>query len=289
MNKLWALIGAVLIILAGVWHLWIGERWTRRIPSGWQWTASFIGVIGYADPQTGKFPEKDSSATYERSIKIASSSPTSVTLVDAYTVRNFVSGKVEWDYISQVDVDPQTGAHLDQQEQRGDYYIFPRQVEKKTYRISMNYLKRIPLSFEREEEIEGLLTYRFGYRGRAEYTESYAGTPEYPGTKVGPGQEIRCLDDQFTIVMWVEPTSGELVKLEEGCYSGDYIYDVATNQPVAAVMRWGGVTEGNDVVSRAERIRQERRAYLAARCFPLVLLLSGLLTLGGGLVRRHRL
>lgn len=105
-------------------------------------------------------------------------------------------------------VDPQTGAHL-QKEYLGDYYIFPRFVEKKTYKFRNNYVKGVPLEFKREEEVAGVQTYLFAYQGYGEYTESYAGTDEYPGIKIPPGQEIRCDDDQFSFKAWVEPVTGE--------------------------------------------------------------------------------
>src|SRR5205807_2643061 len=241
-----------------------------------------------ADPHTGQFPPKDQSGMYTRSLTVAAhrDDSTTVLLVDRYTVYDFMTDTITWEYITQAPVDPQTGAHL-HEAYRGEYVVFPRQVHKQPYTLRTNYLKGLLLSFEREEVIEGLRTYLFTYTGRAEYTESYAGTAAFPGVTVAPGQDIRCRDDQFRLKMWVEPVTGELAKLEERCFSGDAIYDRATETPVTLLQRWGGVTAGDDVLLRVQHIQQERRHYLwAARYVPLVLVCGGLLACGGGFPRR---
>jgi len=178
-------------------------------------------------------------------------------------------------------VDPKTGAWVEGPF-RGDIVVFPRNVERRTYRMRGNYLKGVPLAFTRVEEIEGIETYRFAYRGPAEYTESYMGSPKFPGIPIPAGQVIRCSDDQFYFRLWVEPKTGNQVKIEEGCPSGDYFYDVATGKKLAAVDRFSGVTTGDDLAERALEVRSARRKYLwASTYFPLVLLAAaaGLLIL----------
>ena len=76
------------------------------------------------------------------------------------------------------------------------------------------------------------------------------------------------------------------MKLEEGCPSGDYVYDVATNERRQAVDRWRGVTDGDAVIQRIAEVRRRRWRYLwAARYLPLTFLAAGAVLLGLG-VRR---
>ena len=282
--------GFALLAVAGIWQLAITTRWARRISPGWNWQSRFIGILSNADPQTGKLPEKDPPGIYEKSIVIVPETlrSDSVELLDTYTVRDWLTGVVTWQYVVQARVNPMNARHLTP-EYQNDYVVFPRNVQKQTYRLRFNYVKGIPLSFQREENLLGLNTYVFGYKGYGEYTEAYAGTKEYPGIKVPPGQEIRCADDQFVLRMWIEPLTGETVKIEESCYSNDYLVDVASGKRLAAIDKWGGVVTGSDVRAAVERTQAIRRKYLLmTRYLPIGLLTGGLLMLGAAIVVRKR-
>jgi hypothetical protein len=144
------------------------------------------------------------------------------------------------------------------------------------------------LQFEREETLEGVFTYLFAYKGRADYGDSYDGTANYPGVKTAPGQAILCADEQFVYRLWVEPVSGEILKLEESCLSGDYLYDLATGKQIAPVLRWAGVTAGETVVQRAGFIRGEKtKLILITRAVPAGLFLTGIFCLAMGLMWRR--
>ncbi|MCA1592010.1 MAG: DUF3068 domain-containing protein [Acidobacteria bacterium] len=262
-KKVFMAAGLMLFGLTAVWQFTLVPRLTERIPAGWQWESNYIGYQTYADPQTGQIPEKDVTGTYTHTVATVADTRRSgsVELYDRYVIHDITSGQVTYEYNYRAPVDPRTGAHL-KEEYRGDYFLFPRNVERKTYNLRFSYLKGIPVTFQREEEVEGLNTYLFTYHGRGEYTESYAGTEMYPGTKVEPGQEIKCDDDQFVFKVWVEPLTGEMIKIEESCYSNDYIYDIATGKQLAALDRWGGQTAGDDVVSRVETAERGRSKIL---------------------------
>jgi len=229
-KKLLIGVGLISLGLATFWPYGLAPRWTQRIPPGWTWKSDYIGVLTYADPKTGKLPEKDLTSPYRRTARVISEAdrPRAVVVEDAYVVLDPANpNRKTWEYIYHATVNPKTGAHL-APEYQGQYYVFPRQVEKKTYLLRASYLKGIPLSFQREEQVAGLKTYLFTYAGPAEYTEAYAGTADFPGIAVKAGQEIRCADEQFVYKIWVEPVSGEALKIEESCLSGDAVYEAAT-------------------------------------------------------------
>jgi signal transduction histidine kinase/CheY-like chemotaxis protein len=278
-KKIFIAAGLALLSFTAVWQFALAPRWTQRIPSGWSWKTDYIGFQTYPDPQTGQIPEKDVSTTYSQSISIVPNSeqPGLVKLDSDYLIHDITSGQVSWQYEYFAAVNPQTGEHL-KQEYRGDYFVFPRNVEKKIYSLRFSYLKGVPVAFQKEVDVEGLNTYLFAYRGRGEYTESYAGTEQYLGTKVKPGQEIKCADDQYIFKIWVEPLTGATIKIEESCHSSDYVYDVATSAQLQAVSRWDGVTAGDDVITQVKSAGVERARLLwINRYLPSMFLLAGLL------------
>jgi len=278
------LMGLVLVGLAPVWRFVLAPRWSERIPPGWSWRSTFTGTNGSPDPKTGKFPEVDATQIYERGIHEVSGRGANglVELEDFVYMRDPATGKKTWEYMSRWVVDPRTGRHA-KKEYSDQIYVFPRSVEKRTYKFRFNYVEGLPMAFQGEAEIEGLQTYLFTYKGRAEYTESYQGTKDYPGVPVKPGQEIRCADDHFILRIWVEPVTGEILKLEERCDSGDYIYDIASGKAVTSVLRWTGLSDGDDVIQRAEWIRARRRSLQWNTWYgPLALLGSGVLLMAAG-------
>lgn len=285
-KKIFITLGLLLISFAAIWQFVLAPRWTQRIRSGWTWEATYIGTQVYADSQTGLMPETDVTSIYKNSISIVpgSEKPDSVELLSRYVATDIDNGKVIFEYGFSAPVNPQTGEHL-KEEYRGDYFVFPKNVEKKTYNLRFFYLKGLPVSFQKEVEVEGLDTYLFSYRGRAEYTEAFAGTEEFPGIKVKAGQEIKCADDQFVFKAWIEPLTGSIIKIKESCYSGSYIYDLATGKQLQAIDRWGGETAGDDVVKRAEQAVQERSNQLWVNYYiPSILLFAGLLCFGSVLI-----
>jgi PAS domain S-box-containing protein len=277
-KKILVAVGLALLGFTAVWQFALAPRWTQRIPTGWSWKTDYIGFQTFPDPQTGQIPDKDVSTIYSQSISIVpnSAQPGSVELDSEYAINDITSGQVSWEYKYFAPVNPQTGEHL-KPEYRGDYFVFPRNVEKKIYRLRFTYLKGVPVAFQKEVDVEGLNTYLFAYRGRGEYTESYVGTDQSVGIKVKPGQEVKCADDQFIFKIWVEPLTGATVKIEESCHSGDYVYDVATGAQREAVDRWGGVTAGDDVINQVKSAGAERARLLwLTRYLPSMFLLAGL-------------
>ena len=269
--------GVALLACAVVWQFVLARRWTQRLPRGWTTRSHYVGTATYPDSHTGRLPEGGELAQYERAQRVSSDAgrPRWVEFEDRYSVRDPTTGHVVFDYTTRDTLDPQTGAHANQRH-RGDVALFPRHVERRTYRFRSNYVTGIPLTFEREDVVEGLPTYLFSYRGRLETTASYTGsTGDLGGLRAAPGQEVRCLDDQFYYRIWVEPTTGEQVKLEEGCPSGDYLHDVVSGRPVAALSRWTGVTAGDALIERVAEVRRLRRGYLWASRYLALLLLGG--------------
>jgi hypothetical protein len=270
--------GMGLLVLAGIWQFGLSSRWTQRVPPGWSTNFQYVGAANAADPRTGTFRGSGEVEHYDRAQRVISESgrPDWIELEERYTVGDPVTGKPVFEYVTRDTVDPRTGAHADTRH-RGEIALFPREVEPHTYGLRSNYVEGIALTFERRDVLEGLPTFVFSYRGPLDQTDVYANSGgALGGLRVASGQVIRCLDDQFYYRIWVEPATGEQIKLEEGCPSGDYIHDSASGRPVAAIAQWTGVTAGDDLTSRILEIRAERWKYLwASRYIGLTLVLAG--------------
>lgn len=280
--------GFVTAALGVAWRFWLSVPFTIRVPRDFNVVTTYFGTQTNADPGTGLIPDRDELGTYERRLRVidAHDWPQSVVLADDYRVRDLRTGEILFEYLTRERVDPRTGASY-AGPHKGEIVLFPRNVGKLGYVMRANYVKSIPLAFTGVDEIDGLETYVFSYRGHGEYTQAFGGNEEFPGVAVKPGQEIHCADDQFYYRIWVEPTTGEQVRIEEGCPSNDYIYETATNRKLAAVDRWSGATSAADVARKVPAIYRRRRLYLlASRYIPATLFAASLLLLARGLIPR---
>jgi hypothetical protein len=270
--------GVTLMAAAAAWQFALARHWTQRIPPGWSTTIHYFGTATSPDPRTGQLPAGATLENYERTQRLTSEAerPGRVELEEQFVARDPASGRTVFAYTTRDTVDPRSGAHADARH-LGEIILFPRHVQPMTYRLHSNYINGIPLTFQRVEVLEGLRTYLFTYHGRLEQTAAYANsTGDLGGLPVRAHQEVHCLDDQFYYRTWVEPITGEQVKVEEGCPSGDYLFDSSSARPVMALARWTGVTAGDDLIARVSEIRRRRWQYmLASRYLGLALLVGG--------------
>jgi hypothetical protein len=277
-----------LVALALLWHFSLDSHWTMRVPPNAVFTSKYVGTQTNADPKTGKIPELDVLSAYDRIIRVVGTTdwPRSVVLRDQYTARDLQTRAINFEYITDERVDPQTGAWADGPH-KGEIVLFPRNVQKRTYTLRSNYVAGVPLKFGGVGHIGGLEVYLFSYQGPIDLTAAYIGTPQSPGMKLLAGQEIHCADEQFYYRTWIEPRTGSEVKVEEGCPSGDFIYDKVTGRKVAAVDRWNGVTTGASLASRITEVYNARRTYMwAALYLPVILLIGSVGMLAVGHSRR---
>ena len=278
MRRRYIVAAIVLGVLAAVWQFGLGLRWTRRLSRDAVFSTTYVGTQTNANPTTGVVPKEDDLSSYERSLRVTGAAdwPRSVVLEDKYTVRDTRSGAVVYEYATNERVDPRTGAWADGP-RKGDIVVFPRNVQKRTYTLGGNYVAGVPLKFAGAADVGGIDTYLFSYRGPLDLTAAFAGTAQFPGVQVLAGQEIRCADDQFYFRIWVEPLTGEQVKVEEGCLSGDFIYDKLTGKQLAAVDRWNGETTGAGLSARITEVFNARRRYTWAAIYIPGILVAGCL------------
>ena len=287
MKRSWIVASVAFALLAAGWHFGLGRRWTMRLSRDADFSTKYVGTQTNADHVTGLVPKEDALSRYDRAIRVvdAAAWPRSVVVLDSYLARDTQTGAVLYEYVTNERVDPRTGAWADGPH-KGDIVVFPRNVEKRIYTMRSNYMAGVPLAFSGEGKVGGLDTYVFSYHGPLDFTASFAGTAQYPGVTVPAGQEIRCADDQFYYRIWVDPLTGEQVKVEEGCLAGDFIYDKASGRKIAAVDRWNGETSGADLAARVTAVYDARRTYVWALLYvPGILVAASLACLAYGVWR----
>jgi len=288
MRRPYIVAAIALTALAAIWNFSLAPGWTRRVPRNAVFDAQYVGTHTNADPQTGIVLVHDALSTYERLVvaKDASDWPRSLILEDKYSVRNIETGLVDFEYIATEQIDPETGAWAEGPH-KGEIVFFPRNVQQRNYTMRSSYLPGLLLKFSGVREIGGLETYLFSYKGPIEYAAVYGGTAETPGVKLLPGQDIRCADDNFYYRIWIEPRTGIQVQVEEGCLSGDFVYDKATGNKISAIDRWNGVSAGSHLSSAITEIYSDRLMYLSALYLPELLLMGSLAVLAMGRLRRN--
>jgi hypothetical protein len=288
MKRSWIVASVAFALLAAVWHFGLGRRWTVRLSRNASFATKYVGTQTNADGVTGVVPNEDALSRYDRTIRVVDAAewPQSVVVLDSYRARDTQTGAVLFEYLTHERVDPRTGAFSNGPHE-GDIVVFPRNVEKRSYTMRSNYLAGVPLAYSGEGDVGGLNTYVFSYRGPLDLTAAFAGTAQYPGVAIQAGQEIRCADDQFYYRVWVDPLTGEQAKVEEGCLSGDYIYDKVSGRKLAAVDRWNGETSGADLAARVTEVYDARRTYAWASLYiPGILAAACAACIGAGFWRR---
>jgi hypothetical protein len=293
MRRRWQeyVLGALAAICAGAAaysSYVLSPRLLERVTDDWSWRSNFVGHSREPDPNGSGFgPSTVSHYIREMKVEGAGPMPNTVRIIDDYTLIDATTGMTIWRYTTHPLVDRKTGARAEL-EYRGEFFLFPPNVQRTVYVLRQSYLDGYPLHFLKEETIEGLKVYIFEYIGDAEYTRSYVGSGDYPGVKVEPGQEIKCADDVFYIRIWVEPFTGSTLKIAEGCESGDYVFDMATGARLKPVLVWWGETEGPDVLRHVERARNRRLRIIAG--LYLTPVLAGLAFIFGtaALIRRRK-
>jgi hypothetical protein len=271
------IIGVVALAAAAFVRLALYPQYAQRIPPGWSWRVDFIGTNSYPDPETGELTI-DTVSNYIRTVEtVSGDAPAgSILLRDTYEVYSVDTGDVTWIYPFTAPVDPQTGAHSSA-EYAGDVFVFPRNTQKQTYSFRAGSYEGLDVDYEREEVLEGVTTYVFSYQGYAEYSASYVNaTAGGEFFELGEGQEVRCGDDTLDLRMWVEPITGEIVKFEESCADGDWIYDSATGEKLEPLGTWAGSTTGDSVIRRLTEVANQRSAIqLTSIILPVALVIVG--------------
>jgi hypothetical protein len=251
MNRISLGLGLVLVVVAGVWVAVISPRYQMRFPDGWSWRFDAEGYTVY--PSGSDFPPPPYNNDLNiRSITIESENADgSITFYDRYQTFDPATNAQLWDLEYRTTVDPISGRLLAPYE--NDYFFLPRNPDKTTYTIRNSAYESIPMTFVEEVQVEGVNTYLYQFKG------TWNNTILYPDYELGEGQTILCFD--FELSYWIEPNTGDPVKLLEDC-PGDWVVNQTTETKILPISKWRTETSTTDPVRQVEsiiaRLNQER-------------------------------
>jgi hypothetical protein len=281
MRKLLIGIGVLFITAAVIWKVGVVPGMEKRFPANWHYNFDILGRTSYADASTGKFPDgttlKDAPINIsKRDITVSQvNTDGTVELTDHFVTYDTELDDITWELTTKATVDSVTGKYT-KPEYANDYYFIPRNAQKTTYSLRNNYLNGVPFTFQNEENISGISTYHYGYKG------DYNNTGSNPDVKLEPDQTIICFN--LAVDFWVEPTTGEIVKYHEWC-EGDWVVNTKTNEKLYAISRWGSDNTGDDLIRRAAEVRGMLNTTNLNRLYiPLLLVVVGLATLAFALL-----
>jgi hypothetical protein len=281
------IVGLFLMGVAIGWYLLLPPRLEVRFPAGWLYQAEVIGSNRYPEAdgfflEEAVFIEDDEFSQSTREVKVSGEDVGAglVKIIDRYTTYDATTRTVTWELISEALVDPISGQYVG--EFAGDYYFFPRNVQKTTYIVRNTSWEGLPVTFKGEEVINGMNTYHFVYE---------ADTPipnGYPDVVVADGQQIMALG--LTLEYWVEPLTGEVIQYREVA-PNDAIVNTATGEVITSIARWSGVTAPQNVVLQVDKVNAQIQLYqILTWIIPGVLgsIGIGCLLYGGFLTKRQR-
>lgn len=280
-------LGILLLIGSAAWYFLVTPKTEDRFDEDWTWNYDIDG--SYAEFPEGtdetiyETPISDydieSASVYKVSINKDRSSDERFVIESYYADIDAITEEEVYSYTTEYLVDPANGKYLDE-ELSEYYYMFPRNLEKKAYPLYDDYYGVTIFEYVSEETIGGLKVYKFRHSDeKLDETETYIET-EYlaPDTELG----VACQDVE--LYYWVEPTTGDILKLEENC-PREYYFNLATGEDAGPYGRWYYESSGDDLQKRSEEIKSELNSYRWQTLYaPLLLLGSGLILLIGGLL-----
>jgi hypothetical protein len=289
MKKPLILIGIFFLALSGIYKFILAPQLTIRIPKDWSIQAEYLGDQNFAG-EDGVIPQKRDVNVYKRNWTGTQWSPQRTVIRDVYKTYDIHSGKVTWASQLEFVVDPKTGMNLSypgHPEAAGTYYLFPQNTEKKDYTFFDYSLNRQMFKFDRVEKFDNLDLNVYGFRGDLDFEEVYKGTDDYPGFKPEAGQTIIGFD--IVKEFWVEPITGEFVKIYEESVGGDYYADKKTKKKIAGISSWKGETTGNTVELLVQRAREKMFLINLHRGWiPGILFFAGMILLPAGMLSKRK-
>lgn len=180
-------------------------------------------------------------------------------------------------------IDPFKRAHLKDygDENRTGYLFGPRNTKKGENFIywHINYNEPASMHFVGEEELYGLTVYRYEANYQADQTENLAYLPEVNKTR-GVNLDIH-------LTLWIEPTSGWLVKFQDR--STGYFYDLKTKERQEPWNKFSNTYGETEIQLQVERAKEEKtKIILIEKTIPLILLGLGILFFTGSLLSHFK-
>jgi PAS domain S-box-containing protein len=206
--------------LAVVWHFVIAPQ-TFRLPSDFSYTASVISHDNFYDEQAGRYSGETTSNT-KFGYSATAEKDGVLNIKNTFDVRSPAGDKIfaaERNYGIDRASRQHVPGHGDRDRQ--GYLFGPAGGDKRDFTYwHINYNAPATMKFQNEEAILGLTTYHYAANFHADQTQDLSHLP-------GVGQ-TRGVNLDINLQLWIEPTTGYLVKYEDS--STAYYYDLGNGQ-----------------------------------------------------------
>jgi hypothetical protein len=199
--------------------------------------------------------------------------------VELFFKAETISGEPLFELTNEYNVDVNT-RRIISEDNRSKYLIPPMHLEKKSYTLlDPTSFVFVEWNFEREESVNGLGVYYFkGNSIGQDSTEGYAFLELVP--------EVYNAIDHIAHEIWVEPTTGIIVKLNQAGES-NYI-DKATNKRIHTFTKFTNAYSDDTIVNQVRIAQNEKqKIILYERWIPILLGLIALAFLIALFASRH--
>ena len=225
------ILGVFVVLGVPLW-LYIIVPELVEIPEGFSYEADVVSYDNFFDKASGEFSGDQQSVT-NFSYRTIQGGSGNIVVRNVFDVRS-QDGQPIFSVARDYHVDAHTWKHIPGPETDREGYLFgprmkglyPQASDKASFTYwHVNYDVPIFLEYEDEEEIGGLLTYRYEADFSADQTN------ELTGSLVGVGDTMGVRLDVH-IKVWIEPTTGYMVAYSDSADA--YFYDLETKEQLYA-------------------------------------------------------
>lgn len=266
-------------VLAGLWQFVWGPQMTR-LPDNYNYNASVVSYDNFYDETAARFSGRTLSNT-QFSYSATGSQDGVVNIKNVFDVRTS-AGEPIFAVERLYGIDRTTRQHVPE---RGDHprngYLFaPRHLAKEDFVYwHVNYDEPAVMKFQGEEDILGLKTYRYKADFHADQTKDLK---HISGVGVDRGINL-----DISLQLWVEPTTGHLIKYED--FTTAYFYDLTTGRRLNPWNQFQNTYSFESIVTQVQRAEQDkRRMIFAEMTMPVLLVAAALVCLARWAVWLHR-
>lgn len=211
------LIG-LFFLLHWAFRLFFSER-VLSVKKSFSYGADILSVDNFYDEVSGSFTDDTRSVT-TFSYDIASYIENIAQIVNVFDVRT-VDGDKIINVKAEYSIDPETWTHQNIRSPSGEpVYLFAPSHQKKGdsfWYIHINYGIPVEMKFQKEEVIEGLVTYKYSSSFEVDQTDKLTHLEKVP--------EERGVDLDVDLSLWIEPNTGWLIKYEDSAVAYYYKQD----------------------------------------------------------------
>lgn len=218
------LVVTLLALLVPFWNLVVKPE-LKKIPADFTYEANLFSVDNFYDNEKREYSGEEVSKSFF-SYSVLSKKDDVLLIQNNFEVSTLAGEKIV-DIENVYGIDKYTGRHVYGYGDlnRSGYLFAPRGLTHETkFRYwHVNYPAPADLKFVKEEEVKGLLTYKYEteYEGydidQTEFLTHLEGVPEERGVKLEPLLEV-----------WFEPVTGMMIKYKDNTVA--YYYDVETGE-----------------------------------------------------------